>query len=44
MIDFNKKILFKEKNNDLLTVGEILIDMISEDYNDNFECDTFKRF
>jgi sugar/nucleoside kinase (ribokinase family) len=44
MLDFNKKILFKEKGNDLLTIGEVLIDMVSEDYSDNFECDTYNKF
>ena len=32
MLKLDKKINFKDKDNDVLTVGELLIDMISEDY------------
>lgn len=44
MINFDKKIDFQQKKNNLLTVGEILIDMISTDYGDRFEGDTYRRF
>lgn len=44
MLKFDEKINFKERKNDVLTIGELLIDMISEDYNDNFECDTYNKF
>lgn len=44
MFDFNKKIEFIESTNDVLTVGELLIDMISTEYGDDFECDTYKRY
>lgn len=44
MLDFNDSIKFDEKENDLLTVGEMLVDMISADYSENFECDTYNKF
>jgi sugar/nucleoside kinase (ribokinase family) len=44
MFEFDKKIDFLDKKNDVLTVGELLIDMISEDYGDNFECDTYHKY
>jgi fructokinase len=34
----------KEKPNDILTVGELLIDMISEAYDDMVDCNTYNRF
>ncbi|SHF29799.1 fructokinase [Caldanaerobius fijiensis DSM 17918] len=44
MLDFNDSIKFDEKENDLLTVGEMLVDMISADYSEDFECDTYNKF
>lgn len=44
MINFDEKLDFKQKNNDLITIGEILIDMISEDYSDNFTGDTYQKY
>ncbi|WP_026674559.1 carbohydrate kinase family protein [Alkalihalobacterium bogoriense] len=44
MMKFDEKIEFPMKRNDLLTVGEILVDMISADYDDNFECSTFHKY
>ncbi|MCM8711576.1 sugar kinase [Clostridium sp. SYSU_GA19001] len=44
MFKFEDKIQFQDKSNDILTVGEILIDMISADYGDNFECNTYNKF
>ena len=32
MLEFNKQVPLKEGNNDLLTIGELLIDLISEEY------------
>src|SRR5699024_949765 len=43
VINLGEKIEFKGKHNDLITIGEILIDMISQDYSDNFEGDTYQR-
>jgi len=44
MFEFNEKIIFKNKNIDILTIGELLVDMISEDYGDDFECSTYNRY
>ncbi|MEH7116250.1 sugar kinase [Neobacillus vireti] len=44
MLKFDEIIQFKDKGNDLLTVGELLIDMISAEYEDNFECHTYQKF
>lgn len=44
MFNFNDSIEFRNKKNDILTVGELIIDMISTEYSDDFECDTYKKF
>lgn len=45
MFKLDKKIDFENKENDVLTVGELLIDMISDDYDDgNFSCSTYNKF
>lgn len=44
MYRLNDKFIFPNKSNDLLTIGELLVDMISKEYNDNFQCDTYQRF
>ncbi|WP_338552415.1 carbohydrate kinase [Paenibacillus sp. KS-LC4] len=44
MFGFEDKIAFGNKGNDLLTVGELLIDMIAADYDESFEGDTFHKF
>lgn len=44
MLKFDTKIQFQDKKNDILAVGELLVDMISTDYGDNFECDTYYKF
>ncbi|MDQ6600766.1 carbohydrate kinase family protein [Bacillus salipaludis] len=44
MLELNSKIEFQNKRNDILTVGEILIDMISAEYGDNFDGDTYHKF
>ncbi len=33
-----------DKKYDIVTIGEILVDMISTEYTDGFDCDTYKRF
>jgi len=43
MLNINDSIYFKEKNFDLLTIGELLIDMISTDFEDNINCNTYTR-
>lgn len=44
MFKFDEKIQFIDRKNDILAVGELLIDMISVDYNDNFECNIYNKF
>ena len=45
MFNLDDKIDFENKENDVLTVGELLIDMISADYDDgNFSCSTYNKF
>jgi fructokinase len=44
MFNVNSKIEFKDKEYDILTVGELLIDMISADYSEDFECNTYNKF
>ncbi|WP_335869481.1 carbohydrate kinase family protein [Bacillus sp. 2205SS5-2] len=44
MLNFDKKIEFTPKTNDVFTVGELLVDMISEEYDENFECTNYKKF
>ncbi|MCX7903847.1 MAG: carbohydrate kinase [Caloramator sp.] len=44
MFEINKKIELKANAAyDLVAIGELLIDLISKDYSDNFECDTYIR-
>lgn len=44
MFKFEDRIKFHNKRNDILTVGELLIDMISIDYSDDFQCNTYNKF
>jgi fructokinase len=45
MFKLDKKIDFQNKENDVLTVGELLIDMISDDYDDgSFSSSTYNKF
>ncbi len=44
MFNFNEKMDLQHKSNDILTIGELLIDMISEEYDDTFECQTYNKF
>lgn len=44
MFKFENKIEFQDKKNDILTIGEMLVDMISADYGDDFECNTYNKF
>ncbi len=44
MLELDSKIEFQNKTNDILTVGEILIDMISAEYNDSFEGDIYHKY
>ncbi|HWT73339.1 MAG TPA: sugar kinase [Mobilitalea sp.] len=44
MFEFKEGIKFTDKKHDLLTVGELLIDMISEGYDNNFESNDYHKF
>lgn len=44
MIHFEDRFAFEDKSNDLLTVGELLVDMISNDYGDDYQGDAYTRF
>lgn len=44
MLSFDDTIKLTNKNNDVLTVGELLIDMISTEYGDNFECNNYTKY
>lgn len=44
MMDFERKINFERKSNDLITIGELLIDMISEDYSDDHRGRVYHRY
>jgi fructokinase len=44
MFKLDDKIDFQNKSNDILTVGETLIDMISADYDESFESNTYNKF
>jgi len=44
MFRFEKKIELKKKKIDLLTVGELLIDMISADYGNAFQGESYNKF
>jgi len=43
-LNFNDKIEFPDRSNDVLTIGELLIDMISLEYGDNTDCRQFEKF
>ncbi len=45
MFNLDNKIDFENKENDILTVGELLIDMISADYDEgDFSCSIYNKF
>jgi fructokinase len=43
MFYFNDTLNFKNKPIDVFTIGELLIDMISTDYGDNFSCRNYSK-
>lgn len=43
MINFNDSLNFENKTIDVFTIGELLIDMISTDYDDNFNCNNYSK-
>lgn len=44
MLRLNDRIEFGDKKNDILTIGELLVDMISTDYSEDFDCNTYNKF
>lgn len=44
MLELDNRILLQNRRNDILTVGELLIDMISAEYDENVECNTYHKF
>lgn len=42
--DFDGRLSFEDKRNDLLTVGELLIDMISNEYDETYESDGYTKY
>lgn len=44
MFKFNDSIEFSNSKNDILAVGELLVDMISAEYSEDFQCDIYKKF
>lgn len=44
MIEFGNSITLANKKNDILAIGELLIDMISADYGDHFESSAYHKF
>lgn len=42
--DFNQAIDFSAAANDVLAVGELLIDLISDDYDEEFQSSTYHKF
>ena len=41
MFDFNQPLNLPNKKFDVFTIGELLVDMISNDYDDNFNCNIY---
>ena len=44
MFNFSNAIQFQDKTNDVFTIGELLVDMISDDYDTSFNCNKYSRF
>ena len=44
MFNFSNSMKFQNRLNDVFTIGEILVDMISDDYDTNFSCNKYTRF
>lgn len=44
MIAFDNGIELEEKDIDILTIGDLLVDMISSEYDDHAACDTYNRY
>lgn len=44
MFNFSNTIQFQDETNDVFTIGELLVDMISDDYDTSFNCNKYSRF
>lgn len=44
MLRLDSRATFIDKPNDVLAIGELLVDMISEDYDDTLNCDRYQRY
>ncbi len=44
MLDFSQKINMRSSSNDLLTIGELLVDLIADDYGDAHEQETYSKY
>ena len=44
MFNFNETLSFDNKELDVFTIGELLVDMISDDYDDNFNCNHYTKY
>ncbi|MGL5378483.1 carbohydrate kinase family protein [Clostridium sp.] len=44
MFHFYNTINFQNKEIDVFTIGELLVDMISDDYDDNFNCNHYTKY
>jgi len=44
MINFQDTFEFENRNIDVFTIGELLIDMISTDYSENFQCNSYVKY
>jgi fructokinase len=44
MFELDESIVLRQTENDLLTAGELLVDMISTEFDEGFYCDTYQRF
>lgn len=44
MFNFDNNIQFQNKTNDVFAIGELLVDMISDDYDTSFNCNKYSRF
>lgn len=43
MFSLDNKLNFSNKEIDVFTIGELLVDMISNDYDDNFDCNQYTK-
>ncbi|MFC5529423.1 carbohydrate kinase family protein [Cohnella yongneupensis] len=44
MLEFNRPLALQDKANDVLTVGELLVDLISETYGEDHEASSYRKY